>query len=157
MFKVKQTTTTTRLVVRSCLFLPVDQFMNCSNFNLTLENDQQLRSGWKELNPCGTQMGDVMGNPAQAIWDKQGFSGAIWEEILKAHLEIINALQHKDWCDYPDVNDDGDPDKGGCTKFHYFNSNGGSFLGELQNAKGADVLYGFNIHTTIQGYRRKTK
>ena len=61
--------------------------MNCSNFNLTLENDQQLRSGWKESEPMWhSQMGDVMGNPAQAIWDKQGFSGAIWEEILKAHF-----------------------------------------------------------------------
>ena len=130
------------------LFLPVDQFMNCSNFNLTLENEQQLRSGWKESEPMWhSQMGDVMGNPAQAIWDKQGFSGAIWGGNTQGAFpgDAINALQHKDWCDYPDVNDDGDPDKGGCTKFHYFNSNGGSFLGELQNAKGADVLYGFNI------------
>ena len=129
------------------LFLPVDQFMNCSDFNLTLSQEEGLRSGWPESHAGWDQtMGNLMGNPAGsetgatefplvgATYGGRGFPG-----------DAIEGIQHKKWCDHPDSNWDGVADGGVCSQYTYWNANGGSHYHELQNAKGADAFYGFNI------------
>ena len=153
------------------LMLPVDQFLNCSNFNLTLSDQGGApgiyanRSGWKESQALwNPKMGNLMGNPAgssslqggfpltAATYGQKGFPG-----------NAIEHEQHAYWCDYPDADWDGLGDDGVnmnlyhevCQRHIYWNSQdiagstgpgtGGWSKGQLQNAKGADAFYGFNI------------
>ena len=48
------------------LYFPLDQFVNCSNFNLTLKpGENPIMSGWSEVGPRWTdKMGDYHGNAA---------------------------------------------------------------------------------------------
>ena len=134
------------------LFLPVDQFMNCSNFNLTLGKESQLRSGWPESQPLwDPKMGDQMGNPVNELFQK-GAGGAAPPLAMKGPIgyfpgDAIEGIQHQHWCAYPDANYDGiaDGGKDQCQAYHYYNHNKGEYFGELMNAKGADAFYGFNI------------
>ena len=134
------------------LYLPVDQFLNCSNFNLTLKSETQLRSGWKEPEPMWDErMGAYeYGNPATNIAAKVGamdnaVAGA--GNISGGFPGIPFSTQYPEWCMNPDANWDGIEDGGqgglGCDQYVYYAS--GKEFRRLANAKGAEVLHGFNI------------
>ncbi len=129
------------------LYIPVDQFISCSNFNLTLSQNEGLRSGWSESQAMwNPSMGNPMGNPAgtqtmAAGWPK---TGAVYG-LKGLPGDAIEKEQYSWWCDYPDAGWDGYADGGECQRYIYWNSNDGKFTGELQNPKGVDALYAFNL------------
>ena len=132
------------------LYLPVDQFVNCSNFNLTLSQESGLRSGWPESYASwDSRMGSHgHGNP---VGDQTLNEG--WTNVGQVSTQFgipgdaIEKDQFNWWCAYPDANFDGIPDGGGgtehCSQYVYWNS--GAPRSWLQNAKGFDNFYGFNM------------
>ena len=111
------------------LYLPVDQFVNCSNFNLTLSQESGLRSGWPEsYDGWDSRMGSHgHGNPVgdQTLnegWTNTGQVSTIWG----IPGDAIEKDQYNWWCGWPDANFDGIPDGGGgtenCSSYVYYNS-----------------------------------
>jgi len=139
------------------LYLPVDQMLNCSNFNLTLQSEEQLRSGWKESEPMWDErMGSFeYGNPATNIAAKVGMSSAVTGagNISGGFPGTPFGTQYPAWCMNPDANFDGIADgqafqgsasgRNFCDQYVYYSS--GAEKNRLANAKGAEVLHGFNI------------
>ena len=128
------------------LYLSTDQLVNCSNLNLTIENESQIRSGWPEVEPMWhTSIGDKKGNPAYMQFLLRGAD----ESMLGMNPEFsfpgdaMYRKQYRDWCALDDINNDGDGDGGKCDMHLYWNSGAPRF--QLQNAKGADTFYAFNL------------
>ena len=138
------------------LYLSTDQLVNCSNLNLTIENQNQIRSGWVESQPMWhTSIGDRKGNPANLQFLLPGavssMIGGSWSSEYSYPGDAMYKNQYRHWCNYPDVNVDGIGDGGVCSEYHYWNSgllpNGGTTtpLSQLANPKGVDTFYGFNL------------
>ena len=130
------------------LYLSTDQLVNCSNLNLTIENENQIRSGWKEAQPMWHKsIGDTKGNPANLQFlmpgaDSSMISGSSSYEFSYPG-DAMYKNQYKHWCNNPDVNVDGIGDGGVCSQYHYWNS--GFPKVQLANPKGIDAFYGFNL------------
>jgi len=136
------------------LYLPVDQFINCSNFNLTLSQESGLRSGWPEsYDGWDSRMGSHgHGNPVgdqtlNGEWSNTGQLLTNWG----IPGDAIEKDQYSQWCGYPDANFDGIPDGGTargidlskCSQYVYHNS--GAPRPWIINPKGFDAFYGFNM------------
>ena len=85
-------------------------------------------------NPAGTQTMAAGWPKTGAVYGLKGLPG-----------DAIEKEQYSWWCDYPDAGWDGYADGGECQRYIYWNSNDGKFTGELQNPKGVDALYAFNL------------
>ena len=139
------------------LYLSTDQLVNCSNLNLTIENESQIRSGWKETQPMWhTSIGDKKGNPATLQFLLPGADssmvGGNWSTEYSYPGDAMYKNQYKWWCNNPDVNVDGHPDgyiagidPGHCSQYHYWNSNNGKVKSQLAHPKGVDAFYAFNL------------
>ena len=138
------------------LYLSTDQLVNCSNLNLTIENESQIRSGWKETQPMWhTSIGDKKGNPATLQFLLPGADssmvGGNWSTEYSYPGNAMYKEQYKWWCNNPDVNVDGradgyDPfsgESGHCSQYHYWNS--GAPKSQLAHPKGVDAFYAFNL------------
>jgi hypothetical protein len=140
------------------LYLSTDQLVNCSNLNLTIENEHQIRSGWPEVTPMWhTSIGDKKGNPAMLQFlmpgaDSSMVYGGSSEYSFPGDAMYKN--QYRNWCSWPDVNVDGTGDGSeiginqyanieGCKSWHYWNSGKPKF--QLDNPKGVDAFYAFNL------------
>ena len=129
------------------LYLTTDQLVNCSNLNLTLESEAQIRSGWIESEPMWDKsIGDKLGNPAKLQFLMPGAEhsmvyGGSSEYSFPGDAMYKN--QYAYWCADPDVNVDGYGDKKDCKKWHYWNSGAEKF--QLDNPKGVDAFYAFNL------------
>ena len=129
------------------LYLTTDQLVNCSNLNLTLESEDQIRSGWIESEPMWQKsIGDKLGNPAMLQFLQPGADHSMVYGGSSEYSFPGDAMykhQYKTWCAWPDVNVDGEGDSDNCKQWHYWNSNAPKF--QLDNPKGVDTFYAFNL------------
>ena len=126
------------------LYLPMDQFLNSSNFNLTLAPENAIRSGWDEVYRNWTpNMGNVMGNPTYNELAKGGAGNLIGGFPTKFPGDTINEKPFSNWCDYPDSNYDGTGDYGYCEQYLFYEA--GRPHNQTVNAKGAINFYAHNI------------
>ena len=132
------------------LYLSTDQLVNCSNLNLTIENENQIRSGWQETQPMWHKsIGDKKGNPATLQFLLPGADssmvGGNWSTEYSYPGDAMYKNQYKNWCNNPDVDVDGIGDGGICSQYHYWNSNDGKVKSQLAHPKGVDAFYAFNL------------
>ena len=130
------------------LYLSTDQLVNCSNLNLTIENENQIRSGWKESQPMWHKsIGDTKGNPANLQFLMPGADSSMISGSDSYEFSYPGDAMYKDqyekWCNNPDINVDGIGDGGVCSQYHYWES--GFPKVQLANPKGIDAFYGFNL------------
>ena len=93
-------------------------------------------------------MGNLHGNPAGDATLNSVFNNVLPAALYHQKGFPGDAIEHKQyawWCDYPDSDWDGYGDGDECQKHIYWNYNGGQYKNEIQNAKGADAFYAFNL------------
>ena len=121
--------------LETVLFIPVDQMLNCSNFDLTVKT------------PIGGAKGSEDGKWGQARWlDSRGDIDGNPAGFYPGTYNYADA-RYKSWCDLYDWTLDGVADYDAwCGKFVYYESGYTTGFSRLQNPNGHYKLRALNIH-----------